>query len=236
MENGISSVAVWGDSILKGAVTGYSTNRFDVFPEQSSLNIACKNLGLALTNKSVFGNILRKSRRTLERDMERGLSVDLGIIESGGNDCDLDWPPVAAAPDEPHETRTPLADFCAGLKEMIALLRAHRITPLLMTMPPLILDRWFKTITNELDEAAILHFLKGNKARLYSVHELYSKHIEKIAASCGVQLIDMRLAMLEREDLPDLMCKDGIHPNLEGYAYMATVWERELPLLHKEFE
>lgn len=235
MDNGINSIVVWGDSILKGAVTGYSANRFDVMTEQSSLNIACKALGLTLTNKSVFGNILRKSRRTLERDIERGLYADLGIIESGGNDCDLDWPPVAASPDEKHETRTPLADFCEGLKAMIALLREHRITPLLMTMPPLILDRWFKTITESLDEKAILHFLKGNVFRLYSVHELYSKHIEIVAKSTGVQCVDMRLAMLEREDLPDLMCKDGIHPNIEGYAYMAAVWERELPLLNKEF-
>lgn len=235
MDNGINSIAVWGDSILKGAVTGYSTNRFDVFTEQSSLNIACKDLGLALTNKSVFGNILRKARRTLERDMERGLVADIGIIESGGNDCDLDWPPVAVAPDEEHETRTPLADFCTGLKEMAAILREHHVTPVFMTMPPLVLDRWFKTITNELDEKAILHFLKGNMFRLYSVHELYSKNIERVAKAEGVQCVDMRLAMLEREDLPDLMCKDGIHPNVAGYAYMAEVWKRELPLLHKEF-
>lgn len=235
MENGIHTISVWGDSILKGAVTGYSESRFDILEEENSLALAQKKLGFTLINKSVFGNIINKALRTLKRDMEKGLSCDLGIVESGGNDCDYDWTPISETPDAPHKPRNPLPDFLRMLDEAVETLRAHKITPLLMTMPPLVLDRWYKTITSSQNKKNIDAFLSGDVFELYRAHELYSLSIEKYALGHGVQYIDMRMAMLEAKDYRSLMCKDGIHPNASGYAYMADVWIRELPRLHKEF-
>ena len=235
MENGINSIAVWGDSILKGAVTGYSENRFDVLEDKNSLALASRTLGFTLTNKSVFGNIINKAQRTLNRDIERGLTYDVGLIESGGNDCDYDWAPISENPDVPHNPRNVLPDFLRMMDEMVQTLRAHKITPLLMTMPPLVLDWWYKTITKGQNEANIRKFLHEDIFKLYSLHELYSLNIIKYAVTHKVQFVDMRMALLEAPDYRALMCGDGIHPNVEGYAYMATVWERELPKLHKEF-
>ena len=235
MENGIHTIAVWGDSILKGAVTGYSESRFDILEEENSLALAQKKLGFTLINKSVFGNIINKALRTLKRDMEKGLSCDLGIVESGGNDCDYDWTPISENPDAPHKMRNPLPDFLRMLDEAVETLRTHKITPLLMTMPPLVIDNWYKTITSSQNKQNIDRFLDGDIFRLYRTHELYSLSIEKYALSHGVQYIDMRMALLEAEDYRSLMCEDGIHPNVSGYAYMADVWIRELPRLHKEF-
>ena len=235
MENGIHTIAVWGDSILKGAVTGYSESRFDILEEENSLALAQKKLGFTLINKSVFGNIINKALRTLKRDMEKGLSCDLGIVESGGNDCDYDWTPISENPDAPHKPRNPLPDFLHMLDEAVETLRAYKITPLLMTMPPLVLDRWYKTITSGQNKKNIDAFLSGDVFELYRAHELYSLSIEKYALSHGVQYIDMRMVMLEAKDYRSYMCKDGIHPNVSGYAYMADVWIRELPRLHKEF-
>ena len=235
MENGINTINVWGDSILKGAVTGYSSNRFDVLDSENSLALASAKLGFTLVNKSVFGNIISKAQRTLGRDMDKGVTCDLGIIESGGNDCDCDWTAVSADPAAAHAPRTPLPDFLRMMDEMVQTLRAHAITPLLMTMPPLVLDRWFACIKNEQNEANIRSFLHDDTFRLYSVHELYSDNIVKYAVTHHVQFVDMRMALLERDDYRSLMCGDGIHPNKEGYAYMAEVWERELPKVKKEF-
>ncbi|MGI0529466.1 SGNH/GDSL hydrolase family protein [Treponema socranskii] len=235
MENGIHTIAVWGDSILKGAVTGYSESRFDILEEENSLALAQKKLGFTLINKSVFGNIINKALRTLKRDMEKGLSCDLGIVESGGNDCDYDWTPISENPDAPHKPRNPLPDFLHILDEAVETLRAYKITPLLMTMPPLVPDRWYKTITSGQNKKNIDRFLDGDIFRLYRAHELYSLSIEKYALSHSVRYIDMRMAMLETKDYRSLMCEDGIHPNASGYAYMADVWIRELPRLHKEF-
>ena len=121
------------------------------------------------------------------------------------------------------------------LDEAVKTLRAHKITPLLMTMPPLVIDNWYKTITSGQNKQNIDRFLDGDIFRLYRTHELYSLSIEKYAFTHGVQFVDMRMALLEANDYRSLMCEDGIHPNASGYAYMADVWIRELPRLHKEF-
>ena len=235
MKNGIDTITVWGDSILKGAITGYSENRFDVLGEENSLALAQKKLGCTLVNKSVFGNVINKALRTLKRDMERGLRCDLGIVESGGNDCDYDWTPISENPSLPHKARNPLPDFLRMLDEAVGTLRAHTITPLLMTMPPLVLDRWYNTITAGQNKKNIDAFLEGDVFKLYRAHELYSLSIAHYATAHNVQCVDMRMAMLEAKDYRSLMCEDGIHPNVSGYAYMADVWIRALPRLHKEF-
>ena len=85
MENGINKISVYGDSILKGAITGTGSGHlFDII-EESSLVIACRNLNLELNNQSVFGSIVTKTQRRLKKDVEKGIVGDLAIIESGGN-------------------------------------------------------------------------------------------------------------------------------------------------------
>lgn len=235
MENGINSIGVWGDSILKGAVTGYSDHMFDVLEEDNSLKLAQKKLGFELANFSVFGNVVSKSQRKLNRSMERGEVYDLGIIESGGNDCDYDWQPVSDDSTAPHSRRTPLPDFLRILGEMVETLRAHKITPLLMTLPPLVADRWYAQITRGRDEQAIRNFLGGDTFLPYTTQELYSNEIFHFCLEHNVQCIDMRREFLSSPKIRSLMCEDGIHPNKDGYAFMSEVWIRELPKVKKEF-
>ena len=100
MKNGINKISAYGDSILKGAVTGTDSGHlFDII-EDSSLVLASKALGFELNNQSVFGSIVSKTQRRLNRDIEKGIFSDLAIIESGGNDCDYDWTQVSSFPDE----------------------------------------------------------------------------------------------------------------------------------------
>ena len=54
MKNNINSIAVFGDSILKGAVTGTDSGHlFDII-EDNSLSLAQKELGFELNNQSVL--------------------------------------------------------------------------------------------------------------------------------------------------------------------------------------
>ncbi|MDE5898899.1 MAG: SGNH/GDSL hydrolase family protein [Treponemataceae bacterium] len=235
MENTISRISVWGDSILKGAVTGTGSGHLFDIVEDSSLAIASRKLGFELNNQSVFGSIITKSQRRMNRDLERGIECDLGIIESGGNDCDYDWTAVSENPDAVSEPRVPLSDFMRILDEMVQSLRAHKITPLVMTMPPLVPDRWFAHICANQNAENVQKFVRGVPDKLYRNHELYSLHIVKYCYEKGVQFVDMRMAMLEAPDYRELMCLDGIHPNEKGYQYMAEVWERDLPRVRKEF-
>ena len=234
MENGINKISVYGDSILKGAVTGTgSGNMFDIIAE-NSLSLASKKLGFELNNQSVFGNIITKAQRKLNKEIEKGTAGDAAIIESGGNDCDYDWSPICLCPNEEHSQRVPLEEFINILDQMVRSCRANKITPILMSMPPLVGDRWFNHICKNYDENAVKEFTKNIPDVLYRNHEIYNMHIVKYAFKNNVQIVDMRLAMLETSDYRNLMCMDGIHPNQEGYKFMASVWEKELPLIKKE--
>ena len=236
-----NSIAVFGDSILKGAVTGTDSGHlFDII-ENDSLSLAQKVLGFELNNQSVFGNIITKAQRKLNKMMERGEKFDLAIIESGGNDCDYDWLPVSENPKGaengtiPHKSRVELSDFIRIVGEMIETLRANLITPLIMTMPPLVPDWWFEHICNGNNKENILEFLNGNPHKLYENHELYNMELADLARAKNVQIVDMRKAMLSAPDYRALMCRDGIHPNEKGYEYMSKIWIEKLPQVKKEF-
>lgn len=235
MTNNINKISAYGDSILKGAVTGTESGHlFDII-EDSSLVLAARTLGFELNNQSVFGSVVAKTQRRLNKDLEKGVAGDLAIIESGGNDCDYDWTAVSAAPEAEHLPRTTLPDFIAKIDEMVKACRNAKVTPLIMTMPPLVGDWWFEYICNGQNKDAILKVCKNNPYRPYQNHELYNMHLYNYALQNNVQIVDMRKAMLESDNYRELMCKDGIHPNEEGYKYMAKIWEKELPSIHKEF-
>ena len=235
MKNGINKISAYGDSILKGAVTGTDSGHlFDII-EDSSLVLASKALGFELNNQSVFGSIVSKTQRRLNRDIEKGIFSDLAIIESGGNDCDYDWTQVSSFPDEKHLPRTTLEDFIQKISEMVDVCRKNKITPLIMTMPPLVRDRWYNHILHGQDENAVLKILNDNPDRLYQNHELYNISLVEYAFKNSVQIVDMRKEMLLSENYRNLMCLDGIHPNEKGYKFMSEIWIRELPEVHKEF-
>lgn len=235
MKNGINKISAYGDSILKGAVTGTDSGHlFDII-EDSSLNLASKALGFELNNQSVFGSIVSKTQRRLNRDIEKGVLTDLAIIESGGNDCDYDWTQVSASPDENHLPRTTLEDFIQKISEMVDACRKNKITPLIMTMPPLVRDRWYNHIVHGQDEKAVLKVLNDNPDRLYQNHELYNISLVEYAFKNSVQIVDMRKEMLLSENYRNLMCLDGIHPNEKGYKFMSEIWIRKLPEVQKEF-
>lgn len=234
MQNNINKISVYGDSILKGAVTGLGTGHLFDIVEKNSLAIAAEKLKFELNNQSVFENIITKGQRRLNRDIERGSVGDVAIIESGGNDCDYDWNVVVENPYVFHEPRVPLADFMQLLDEMVKKCRENKITPLLMTMPALVCDRWYNHICSSYGKDAVDAFTKDVPDVLYRNHEIYNMHIVQYCYENAVQFVDMRLALLESENYRDLMCKDGIHPNESGYAFMATVWERELVKIKKE--
>ncbi len=235
MKNGIEKISVYGDSILKGAVTGTESGHlFDII-EDSSLVIASKKLGFELNNQSVFGSIISKTQRRLNRDLEKGIVGDLAIIESGGNDCDYDWTLVSQNPGAEHFPRTTLDDFCTKLDEMVNAVRLNKITPLIMTMPPLVQDRWFSHICEGQNKDEILKVCEQNPYKLYQNHEAYNLCLLEYAYKNNVQIVDMRKEFLLAKNNRDLMCLDGIHPNQEGYKFMAGIWISELPEIEKEF-
>ncbi|MBP5447263.1 MAG: SGNH/GDSL hydrolase family protein [Treponema sp.] len=234
----VTSIIAWGDSILKGVVSGGDSKRFDI-TEKDSLSQACAALGIELANKSVFGSWMTKTRRTQDRSLRNGANAQIGIIESGTNDSDYDWSVVSANPDAEHLQRCPLEEFTCLMEEAVSVARQNKITPVIMIPTPLVPEWWFNNICIGNDEAAILKFLKAEKAaaamRLYQNQELFSLKAAAIARALGVQIVDVRSEFLAHPNYKTLMCLDGVHPNQAGYDFMAEIWKREIPRLRVEF-
>lgn len=233
MENGINTVSVYGDSILKGAVTGTGSGHLFDITKNDSLSLAAAKLGFKLNNQSVFGNIITKSYKRFLRDAERNALGDLAIIESGGNDCDYDWAQVCSG--ENLNPRVGIDEFISTIDKMAKTCRQNGTTPLIMTMPPLVPDRWLLHICRGYDEQKVKVFVNSDIMTLYQNHETYNAHLVKYSFQNNVQIVDMRLAFLESKKDKELMCQDGIHPNEAGYRFMAEIWEKELPKIKNEF-
>lgn len=233
----VTSIIAWGDSILKGVVSGGDSKRFDI-TEKDSLSQACAALGIELANKSVFGSWMTKTRRTQDRSLRNGASAQIGIIESGTNDSDYDWSAVSANPDAEHLQRCPLDVFSRLMEEAVSVARQNKITPVIMIPTPLVPEWWLNNICIGNDEAAILKFLKAEKVaaamRLYQNQELFSLKAAAIARSLNVQIVDVRSEFLAHPNYKTLMCLDGVHPNQAGYDFMAEIWKREIQRLRVE--
>lgn len=154
----VTSIIAWGDSILKGVVSGGDSKRFDI-TEKDSLSQACAALGIELANKSVFGSWMTKTRRTQDRSLRNGASAQIGIIESGTNDSDYDWSAVSANPDTEHLQRCPLDEFSRLMEEAVSVARQNKITPVIMIPTPLVPEWWLNNICIGNDEAAIVKFI-----------------------------------------------------------------------------
>ena len=207
---------IFGDSIMRGILYDESEGDYvqlinDAIPSQyTSPNIH-------IHNSSFFGYTSTKGLQLLQRAITRGLVSDMVILEYGGNDCDYRWKEVAAAPEKKHEPRTPLEQFDDTIRSMISLLKAEEVTPILMTLPPINANLYLEHLGKSgLDPSSILQWL-GHSESMYLGQEAYSERIREIAIETNTLLIDIRTKFLRSSDYSSLLCKDGIHPNVDGH-------------------
>lgn len=226
-------ITVFGDSILKGVVTNPGSDKIFEITENDSLSLAQKVLGFELDNRSIYGNIISKAQVKFNKWIEKGETSDICIIEFGGNDCDYDWAPISENPDGEYQQKTPLDDYLRIHEQMVNVCKDHNITPVIMTMPPLVHERWLETVSKGMNKENVLKFIGGNSDKLYRNHEIYNAKLTEFAYTHGVKLVDMRTAMLQTPNYRDYMCMDGIHPNEAGYEVLSKVWIKEIPTILK---
>jgi len=218
----IRRIRIFGDSILKGVIYDKSSNQYSIL-ENPPINGLGQTYGLDIHNSSMFGSTISKGIKLLQRSIERGLSCEIALVEYGGNDCDFPWADIAQNPTGEFSPNTPLEVFSSTLQKMVETLRAKRILPVLMTLPPIDSMRYLNHICrNGLNKEAILNYLQGDAQKIARFQELYSLKITSIAKETKTALIDVRSAFIQRCDFGSLICDDGIHPNREGHLLIAS--------------
>jgi lysophospholipase L1-like esterase len=217
----IKNISLWGDSIMKGIVFNNLRNRYETLKSTAASQCA-QLLGLDIRNNARFGCTITKGARLFTQAIERGLDCDIVVIEFGGNDCDYKWAEVSANPRLPHTPNTPIKLFCQTYREMIRVIRARTIEPILLNLPPLDAQRYFDWIVRlgGLNAANILSYL-GSIETIYRVQERYSLAVTRIASQLKCDYIDLREAFLAHSNYIDLLCEDGIHPNANGQAVIS---------------
>jgi acyl-CoA thioesterase-1 len=216
-------IGIWGDSVLKGVIFDEVKGVYELLAENCAAQIS-RILSTPILNKARFGCTIDNGFSHLERSIRNGLDCDLVLLEFGGNDCDFDWPAVSADPQLPHLPHTELGHFRQMLHEMITLLRQNQIEPLLMSLPPIVGERYFDFLVSKgLDRANLLHFL-GDPHQIYRFHESYSLAVTQVAAMNRCLYAPVRETFLATRNSPDLICADGIHPNERGHLLMQQVF------------
>ncbi|WHH61103.1 SGNH/GDSL hydrolase family protein [Petroclostridium sp. X23] len=214
------SIVVSGDSISRGVIYDEVQKKYIVLKENYVDLLRGKLKGI-IYNTSRFGSTISKGVRKLKSHILKE-SPDIVLIEYGGNDCDYNWDEVAENPDASHVPKTDFEIFESFLKETIAYLKSSSITPVLMTLPPLNADMYFKWVckNNPLAKVNVLKWL-GSVTKIYWWQERYNSVIIKIAEETHTKWIDVRGAFLQQPDFTKFLCVDGIHPNKEGHKIIA---------------
>jgi acyl-CoA thioesterase I len=212
---------VSGDSISKGVIYDEEAMKYIVLDNNYVTLLQSKLKGI-VHNTSRFGSTIVKGISRLKSEILKS-SPNIVLIEYGGNDCDFDWNEIAVNPEIHHNPKTDLSTFEKYLQDIINGLKEKAITPVLMTLPPLDADRYFKWISknNPLAEVNILKWL-GSFTKIYWWQERYSSTIVRIAEETKTRWIDVRGAFLQHPDFTQFLCIDGIHPNREGHKLIAN--------------
>lgn len=214
--NIIKKVEIYGDSILKGVMLDENTGRY-YFGTKENIKKISEDFDLDIVNNAKFGCTITKGYTSLKKKLDNGLDCDAVILEYGGNDCDYNWEEISKNPTEEFLPKTEIKEFKDTYIQMITDLKVRDITPVLISLPPISAEKYINFVCrNGISKDNLLLWL-GDIQRVYRYQELYSSVIEELAHEQNVPFIDVRKAFLEKKNLNELLCEDGIHPNNMGH-------------------
>ncbi len=216
------TVAVWGDSLAKGVVWNSARKRH-CYSSPTAVDIAAQKLGIEIVNRSKFGSTAPQGFEMMERDVSEGVVCDTAVIEFGGNDCNFNWAEISEHPEQTHLPATPPEEYIASMRKMVNWLKQKGIRPVMMTLPPIDAERYFRFLVGDkLNEKNILKWL-GDIQQIYRYQEMYSLLAEKVAREMQIKLLDLRQRCLAaREFYQNMICDDGLHLTEEGQIFIGS--------------
>jgi acyl-CoA thioesterase I len=214
------TIVVYGDSISRGVIYNDEKQGHTLLLE-SYTNLVRDHLKGVVYNAAKFGSTIVDGLKRLSNDVLRR-KPDIVLIEFGGNDCDYHWDRIVENPSGEFQPNTECSTFYNLLTELVNKLDSMKIVPVLVSLPPLDPDKYFRWISHNSEHAKknILQFI-GSISHIYAWHERYNAAILRVAEETKTRLIDIRSAFLREDDYTKLVCADGIHPNKEGHKVIA---------------
>ena len=223
----MKQITAFGDSIMRGVVLDGAINtatpRYALLDENFSARCG-EQLGVQIANHGRFGNTTRHGLRELERRGEQIAASDFVVMEFGGNDCDHHWQEIADNPKGEHHPIASLELFEQQYVQLIAGIRSLGSSPVLLSMPPIISDRYFEAFSSTMNQTQrrnVLDWLGGCIENITRWHELYNLKLFKLASDLGVPIIDITSPFLFERNYREFICQDGIHPNARGHRLIA---------------
>ncbi|MBP5262231.1 MAG: SGNH/GDSL hydrolase family protein [Clostridiales bacterium] len=216
----METITAFGDSVMKGVI--YEDEHYKV--TDSSFKKICEEyFGIVVENKAKFGSTIKKGETVFERNLDaiRRSNGRYVLLEFGGNDCDFNWKEVAEDPERKHLPMSTIEDFVATYTAIINEIKKLGKTPVLLSLPPIDSERYFKHISQGLSGENIMQWLHGDRQYITNWHERYNIETFKLAISNEVPIIDITSVFLEKKNYSNYLCEDGIHPNAKGQRLIA---------------
>jgi len=207
---------VLGDSIARGIMFDEKKGRYGICV--NTFDTALKNAGAKVYNYAKMGMTSEDALSLIDKCGQAENAV--AAIEFGGNDSDLNWNEVANAPDTFHEAAIPIPKYEKNLVSLIEKVRNRGMRPVVVTPLPLAEERFFRYVSQNRDENAILTYL-GTKQSIYRWQERYATAAIRAAHRANCPVFDARSLFLNRMDFDTLIGPDGMHPSEKGYKVLS---------------
>lgn len=210
-------ITLYGDSIGMGVIFDEARGRYALAPERCTKQIEAAT-ELRIDNRAHMGATIHRGLSAFAREPAKAGTV--AVIEYGGNDCTMPWASVSENPDIDHPAQNPLPDFVEALRRFVDMVREADCRAVLVVPPPLDAQRYYDWVTRGLNAGAVLRFL-GDVAHIYRWQERYALAVYRVAVEKCCPALDLREAFLAAMNPAELLCVDGIHPNVEGQRVIA---------------
>ncbi|MCL1808863.1 MAG: SGNH/GDSL hydrolase family protein [Clostridiales bacterium] len=215
------SICVFGDSVAKGIIFDEARNKY-IHLKNSFVNVISQKFNLNVENYARFGCTVLKGMEILNKHKNELSSFSHTFLEFGGNDCDLKWNEISDSPDGEHLPNVPLPQFEEKYLKMVDIINRAGSVPVMLNLPPLDPERFYKWVSTGNSRENILKFL-GDVNAIYKWQEGYSNAVKKLAQLHGVRFVDIRAAFMKENPYSDYLCRDGMHPNEKGHALISRL-------------
>ena len=211
------NVSVYGDSLMQGVLFDCKNDKY--YLNGGIVTKIAKDLDINIKNYSRFGMTTKKAVGIFDKNIESE-NCDAMILEYGGNDSNYIWSEISKNPYGEYKPAVSLDLFEQNLEHMIKGALAKNIKVVVATLPPISSEKFFNFVTRKgLSKDNVLLWL-GEKEHIYRHHERYNAVIVKLAKKYDLMIADIRDSFLQEKSCKDLLCEDGMHPNISGQNIM----------------